>query len=40
VGEPRNMVLNATLPFVEADTFREEGIAFLNSGEVARELLA
>ncbi|KAN0114457.1 carboxylesterase [Hyaloscypha variabilis] len=40
VEEPVNMVLNASMPYVEADTFREEGIAFLNSFEVARELLA
>lgn len=39
--EPTNMVLNATAgPFVEADTWRKEGIAFMNTYEVARELLA
>ncbi|KAK3940224.1 carboxylesterase [Diplogelasinospora grovesii] len=37
---PTNMVLNASGPFVEPDTFRREGIAFLNSYEVARELLS
>lgn len=37
---PGNMVLNATGPWVEADTWRKEGIAYMNSYEVARELLA
>lgn len=40
LSKPQNMVLNASGPFVEADTFRKEGIAFLNTFEVARELLA
>ena len=41
LDEPKNMVLNATAgPFVEADTWRKEGIAFMNTYEVARELLA
>ncbi|OIW32858.1 carboxylesterase [Coniochaeta ligniaria NRRL 30616] len=40
LGKPQNMVLNASGPFLEADTFRKEGIAFLNTFEVARELLA
>ncbi|KAK8201911.1 hypothetical protein M8818_005436 [Zalaria obscura] len=35
---PTNMVLNANGSFVEADTWREEGIAFINS--VDRQLLA
>ncbi|KAK3323073.1 lipase [Apodospora peruviana] len=37
---PVNMVLNASGPWIEPDTFRKEGIAFLNTYEVARELLA
>ncbi|MCJ1312992.1 hypothetical protein MMC25_006668 [Agyrium rufum] len=37
-GQPRNMVLNSNGSFVEADDFRQEGIAFINS--VSRELLA
>lgn len=36
--EPMNMVLNSNRSFVEDDTFRKEGIAFLNT--VDRELLA
>lgn len=40
VGKPVNMVLNASGPYVEPDTFRKEGIEFLNTFEVARELLA
>jgi carboxylesterase type B len=40
LDKPQNMVFNASGPFVEADTFRKEGIAFLNTFEVARELLA
>lgn len=36
--EPKNMVLNATKNWVEDDTWRKEGIAFINSFEVAREL--
>lgn len=38
--DPKNMVLNASGAFVEADTYRKEGMAFLNSPEVSRELLA
>lgn len=38
--EPTNMVLNVTGPWVEADTWRKEGIAYLNTYDVARELLA
>ncbi|KAK0631140.1 lipase [Bombardia bombarda] len=37
---PMNMVLNASGSFIEEDTFRKDGIAFLNTFEVARELLA
>ena len=40
LDKPQNMVLNASGPFVEADDFRREGINFLNSFEVARELLS
>ncbi|GAB7359748.1 hypothetical protein MBLNU230_g6920t1 [Neophaeotheca triangularis] len=35
---PTNMVLNSNGSFVEADTWRREGIAFINS--ISRELLA
>lgn len=38
--KPTNMVLNVTGPWVEADTWRQEGIAYLNTYDVARELLA
>lgn len=37
---PTNMVLNASGPWVEADTWRREGIAYMNTYDVARELLA
>jgi carboxylesterase type B len=37
---PQNLVFNATKAFVEADTFRKEGIAFMNTYEVSRELLS
>lgn len=37
---PKNMVLNITGPWVEPDTWRKEGIAYLNTYEVARELLS
>jgi hypothetical protein len=40
IGNPVNMVLNASGPYVERDTFRKEGIEFLNTFDVARELLA
>ena len=36
---PANMVLNATRSCVEADTFRAEGIAFINTADVSRKLL-
>ncbi|KAJ6049612.1 hypothetical protein N7444_006328 [Penicillium canescens] len=39
VLNPRNMVLNASGSYVESDTYRREGISFLNSPEVSRELL-
>ncbi|KUJ18904.1 carboxylesterase [Mollisia scopiformis] len=35
---PQNMVLNSNLTYVEDDTFRKEGIAFINT--IDRELLA
>jgi carboxylesterase type B len=38
IEKPTNMVLNATASFVEKDTFRKEGISFINS--IWRELLA
>lgn len=40
VGKPVNMVLNATRCYLEDDTYRREGIAYINSPAVARELLA
>jgi hypothetical protein len=40
VGNLVNMVLNASGPFVESGTFRREGIEFLKTFDVARELLA
>lgn len=38
LGAPQNLVLNANGSFIEADTWRREGIAFINS--ISRELLA
>jgi hypothetical protein len=38
--EPKNMVLSASRCCIEDDTYRKEGIAFINSAAVARELLA
>lgn len=38
LDRPTNIVLNANGSWVEADTWREEGIAFINS--ISRELLA
>ena len=38
--KPKNLVLNAKRSYVEDDTYRREGIAFINSPVVARELLA
>lgn len=40
LDDPTNMVLNASGSWVEADTWRKEGIAYLNTYDVARELLA
>jgi carboxylesterase type B len=39
VLNPRNMVLNASGSYVESDTYRRDGISFLKSPEVSRELL-
>lgn len=38
LDQPTNMVLNSNLSWVEVDTWRKEGIAFINS--IDRELLA
>jgi len=38
LGAPKNMVLNSNVTYVEDDTFRKEGIDFINS--IDRELLA
>ncbi|KAF4556295.1 Carboxylesterase-like protein 15 [Elsinoe fawcettii] len=38
IEDPQDMVLNSNGSFVESDTFRKEGIAFINS--ISRELLA
>jgi carboxylesterase type B len=38
--QPTNMVLNASGPYIEADTWRQEGITYLNTFDVARQLLA
>ena len=38
--KPKNLVLNAKRSYVEDDTYRKGGIAFINSPIVARELLA
>ncbi|KAH7374541.1 lipase [Plectosphaerella cucumerina] len=40
LGEPKNMVLSAEKCYLEDDTYRREGMAYLNSPEVARELLS
>jgi len=34
------MVLNSNRTYVEDDTFRKEGIDFINTAAVARELLS
>lgn len=36
---PANIVLNATRSWVEADTWRKEGIAYINTPEVSKEML-
>ncbi|KXJ95090.1 carboxylesterase [Microdochium bolleyi] len=36
---PRNIVLNATKSWVEDDTWRRAGIAYINSPEISKELL-
>ncbi|KAG8629734.1 hypothetical protein KVT40_001353 [Elsinoe batatas] len=38
IEDPKDMLLNSNGSFVESDTFRKEGIAFINS--ISRELLA
>ncbi|KAI1117035.1 lipase [Nemania sp. NC0429] len=40
LARPTNMVLNATRSWVEPDTWRKEGIAFMMTPEVAKELLS
>ncbi|KAK5628000.1 hypothetical protein RRF57_003715 [Xylaria bambusicola] len=40
LDRPTNMVLNATANWVEADTWRKEGIEFMTKPEVAKELLS
>ncbi|TEA19605.1 Lipase 4 [Colletotrichum sidae] len=40
LGAPKNLVLNASGSYVEDDSWRKEGIEFINSYEVARGLLA
>ncbi|KAI1434366.1 alpha/beta-hydrolase [Xylaria sp. CBS 124048] len=40
VQKPRNMVLNATLSWVEDDDWRREGIAYIGRPDVAKELLS
>ncbi|KAI0802380.1 lipase [Xylaria sp. FL0064] len=40
LDKPTNMVLNATRNWVEADTWRKEGIEFMMRPEVAKELLS
>jgi hypothetical protein len=37
---PVNMVLNAARSYVEHDTYRKEGIAYMNTPAVSRELLS
>ena len=39
LSSPKNMVLNANKSWVENDTYRKEGMAFINTPYVARELL-
>lgn len=40
IREPTNMVMNSNGSWVEADTFRKEGIAYINTRAVDRELLS
>jgi carboxylesterase type B len=40
LSRPVNRVLNASRSYVEDDTYRKEGIAYMNSAAVARELLS
>jgi carboxylesterase type B len=40
LSRPVNMVLNASRSYVEHDTYRKEGIAYMNTPAVSRELLS
>jgi carboxylesterase type B len=40
LSRPVNMVLNASWSHIEHDTYRKEGIAYMNTPAVARELLS
>jgi carboxylesterase type B len=40
LSRPVNMVLNVSRSYVEHDTYRKEGIAFMNTPAVSRELLS
>ncbi|KAI1828296.1 alpha/beta-hydrolase [Xylaria intraflava] len=40
VAAPKNMVLNATVSWVEDDVWRKEGIAYIGRADVAKELLS
>ncbi|KAI1844528.1 hypothetical protein JX266_009415 [Neoarthrinium moseri] len=40
LGSPTNMVLNATKSWIEDDTWRKDGISFINTPGVAKELLS
>jgi carboxylesterase type B len=40
LSRPVNMVLNASRSYVEHDSYRKEGIAFMNTPAVSRELLS
>ncbi|KAH7030774.1 Alpha/Beta hydrolase protein [Microdochium trichocladiopsis] len=39
LDRPQNIVLNATKSWIEEDTWRQDGIAYINSPEVSKELL-
>ena len=40
LGVPANMVVDATQPWVEADTWRREGIDYLKTYDISIEVLA
>jgi hypothetical protein len=40
LNAPTNMVLNATGSWVEDDTWRKDGIAYINTADVLKELLS